>query len=103
MKREEKVRCDHPERGKKPVRIARWKYDAVSQAILGILAMDRAGVAFRELPERVRSRLERHELERLGSVSWYTTVVKLDLEAKERIRRLPGSRPQILQLVEPTR
>ncbi len=101
MKRDERVRCDNPDRGKKAIRIARWKYDAVSQAILAILAMDRSGVAFRELSGRVRSRLESHELERMGSVSWYTTVVKLDLEAKGRIRRVPGSRPQLLQLVRP--
>ena len=99
MQRDEKVRCDNPEPGKKPVRIARWKYEAVRQAMVGVLSMDRDGVPFRDLAARVRSRLEPHELERLGSVSWYTTVVKLDLEAKGRVRRVPGSRPQVVQLI----
>jgi hypothetical protein len=36
------------------------------------------------------------ELTELGSVSWYTTTVKLDLEARGGIARVKGAKPQWL-------
>jgi hypothetical protein len=35
-----------------------------------------------------------------GSVGWYYTTVKLDLEARKLIERIPGSKPQIIRLVK---
>ncbi|WP_439144856.1 DUF6958 family protein [Virgibacillus profundi] len=35
-----------------------------------------------------------------GSLSWYFTAVKLDLEARDIIKRMEGSSPQKLQLLE---
>ena len=35
-----------------------------------------------------------------GSVSWYVTIVKLDLEARGELERIPGSSPQNLQLTK---
>jgi hypothetical protein len=32
-----------------------------------------------------------------GSVLWYYTTVKLDLEARGEIRRVPGSKPQLIE------
>ena len=34
-----------------------------------------------------------------GSVTWYVTTVKLDLEARGEIKRVPNSRPQLVKLV----
>lgn len=36
------------------------------------------------------------QLEELGSVGWYTTTVKLDLEARGEIARVESARPQRL-------
>ncbi len=33
-----------------------------------------------------------------GSINWYVTSVKLDLEARSEVERIPGKRPQILRL-----
>jgi hypothetical protein len=33
-----------------------------------------------------------------GSVMWYVTTVKLDLEARGDVKRVPNSRPQIVKL-----
>ncbi len=33
-----------------------------------------------------------------GSVGWYATTVKLDLEARGLIERMPGESPQVLRL-----
>lgn len=33
-----------------------------------------------------------------GSVMWYVTTVKLDLEARGEIKRVPNSRPQLVRI-----
>lgn len=92
-----KVLCENPDPDKKPVRIARWKYDLVRQAILSVLHAAPEGVALGRLSGLVRAELMREEVKRLGSVSWYTVVVKLDLEAKGLVERVAGTRPQVIR------
>jgi hypothetical protein len=92
-----KVVCETPTPGKKPTRIARWKYEVVRSAILNAVPAGDQGVESRELPDLVRARIPAEELDRLGSVSWYTTTVKLDLEVKGELERVPGSTPQRLR------
>jgi hypothetical protein len=94
--KDERTACRTPTPGKKPTRIETWKYDAVRRAILDSLPRDGAGLPFRELSGEVRKRLDADHLERLGSVNWYTTTVKLDLEVKGEIRRVAGVNPQQL-------
>lgn len=57
----------------------------------------RDGVEFRCLSSMVEERLAADERANLGSTGWYTTTVKLDLEAKGEIERVPGSTPQRLR------
>ncbi len=92
----EKAICETPTPGKKPTRIERWKYEAVRRAILAALDGHHDGVPFRELAQRVKPHLSPDELARLGSLGWYTTTVKLDLEVKGEIARLPTAKPQRL-------
>lgn len=98
---EEKVTCHTPTPGKQPVRIPRWKYDAVCTAILSVLG--RGDVAFRDLTDAVRSELPPQTLDELGSLGWHVTTVKLDLEVREVIARLPKVTPQRLTLVRAPR
>ena len=97
MSTEDKVLCQTPTPGKQPTRIARWKYNAVRSAILAVVPADETGVKFSQLPMLVEDQLSPGDLERLGSVSWYTITVKLDLEVKGEIERLPDSKPQRLR------
>jgi hypothetical protein len=92
----EKVLCQTPTPGKKPTRIDAWKYTTVRDAILSSLPSDKPGVVFMELPALVETQLSHDSKARLGSVGWYTTTVKLDLEVKGEIVRIPGSKPQRL-------
>lgn len=96
MTGEEKVICETPTPGKQPTRIDRWKYDVVRRAILEAVPKDGEGLAFRDLPAEVAKRLSTDERSRLGSVPWYTTTVKLDLEVKGELRRVQGVVPQRL-------
>lgn len=94
MADESKVVCETPTPGKKPTRIDRWKYELVRSAILDAVPAGGAGVEFMELPALVSARIPAEKREQLGSVSWYTTTVKLDLEVKGELERIPGSKPQ---------
>ena len=89
----ERIMTQHPE-GKQGVNISRAKYDAMRGSILEALS-EREPQTFRALQAAVEERLaENFE----GSVGWYFTTVKLDLEAREVIERVPGSSPQELRL-----
>jgi hypothetical protein len=91
---EKRFQTIHPEPGKSGPRISKAKYDAVRKAILRAVPKRADGIPFQELPERVRELLPRKALDDLGSVPWYTVTVKLDLEARREIERVPRSRPQ---------
>ena len=95
-----RVVCHTPTPGKKPTRIHRWKYDLLRRIILDILAGSADGVQFRSLPGLIEERLSPEQQANLGSVSWYTTTVKLDMEVKGDIERVPRVTPQLLRLVK---
>ncbi|MBT8396776.1 MAG: hypothetical protein HKO65_16210 [Gemmatimonadetes bacterium] len=92
----EKIEAIHPDPEKAGVRIDRWKYDVVKAAILKALPAREPGLPFKSLSGEVRSALSTEDLAMLGSVSWYTTTVKLDLEARGLVARIEGARPQRL-------
>lgn len=84
----------HPA-GKQGTNIDRDKYEAMKQAILTTL-QEHEDLTFREVQTFVKDKLNGNFE---GSIGWYYTTVKLDLEARGLIKRL-GSSPQRLQLVE---
>jgi hypothetical protein len=93
---EQKIMTLHPDPGKQGVRIDRAKYDLVAQAIQEAIRQH-GEITFNGLMQAVEAALQgRME----GSVSWYVTTVKLDLEARGIVARVPGSKPQHLRLVE---
>jgi len=96
----DKVLCETPSPGKQPTRIDRWKSDAIRQAILSCVPMRGEGVAFRDLPTLVTQKLSAKNRQAVGSIKWYTTVVKLDLEVKGEIERVDGVSPQRLRRVK---
>ena len=85
----------HPD-GKEGVNIEREKYDLIRCTILEILE-EREVETFKDLGREVKRRIGR---DFDGSVIWYYTTVKLDLEARGEIERVPGRIPQHLRLVE---
>lgn len=96
---EDKVLCETPTPGKQPTRIAKWKYELVRSTILAEVPDDDKGVEFNRLAELVERRIPAEELKRLGSVSWYTTTVKLDMEVNGEIERVAGVTPQRLRRI----
>ena len=92
---EEKILTLHPQ-GKQGVNIDRAKYDTIRAAILGATSAE-GEIRFKDLPAAVEEALEEPFD---GSLSWYITTVKLDLEARGLLERVPGSSPQRLRLVQ---
>lgn len=90
----DKIMTLHPDSTRQGVRIKRAKYDLVAWAIQDVLA-ERGEITFLELVKVIEAKLQ-GRLQ--GSVSWYFTTVKLDLEARGRITRLPKSKPQRVRL-----
>ena len=91
----EKILTKHPE-GKAGVNISRAKYEAIKTAVTQ--SFDAHGaMTYTELAQDVRQRLgDSFE----GSIRWHVEVVKLDLEARGIIERVPKTRPQKLRLMK---
>ena len=89
-----KITCRTPTSGKKATKIDRWKYDVIRSAIMNVLHREENGVLFKDLPTLVAKEISDDIKARLGSISWYTTTVKLELEVSGEIKREGGSKPQ---------
>lgn len=91
---EKKIQTLNPDPAKKGVNIDKMKYDMIKSAIVQILE-EEGEISFQDLMARVETNLEDKFS---GSISWYYTTVKLDLEARGFLERLPDRRPQMLRL-----
>ena len=89
----EKILTLHPQ-GKSGVNIDKTKYDLMRRAIVDELTNENE-LTFNDLRDRIKNRInENFE----GSVSWYFTVVKLDLEARGVVKRVGTGSPQRIRL-----
>jgi hypothetical protein len=89
----DKIRTLHPEK-KQGVNISREKYDLIRQAILCVLQTEKQ-ISFMNLSRAVEKEVNGNFD---GSVMWYVTTVKLDMEARGEIKRVLNSRPQLVRL-----
>ena len=89
----DKVLTLHPQ-GKSGVNINKAKYEQMRQAILGAI-QEHGEISFKDLNNELERSLRGYFD---GSIPWYVTTVKLDLEARREIERVPGKSPQRLRL-----
>ena len=87
------IRTLHPEK-KQGVNISKAKYEIIRKAILSTLHGHKE-MTFMNLSRTVEKEVN-GTFE--GSVMWYVTTVKLDLEARGVVKRVPNSRPQLVKL-----
>jgi hypothetical protein len=87
------IRTLHPEK-KQGVNISREKYEIIRSAILCVLE-EQKEITFMNLSRAVEKQVNGNFE---GSVMWYVTTVKLDLEARGKIKRVQNSRPQLVRL-----
>ena len=89
------VRTLHPEK-KQGVNISKEKYEIIRKAMMVILRAQKE-ISFMNLSRAVEKEVN-GKFE--GSVMWYVTTVKLDLEARGTLKRVPNSRPQLVRLIK---
>jgi hypothetical protein len=89
----DKIRTLHPDK-KQGVNINREKYDVIRNAILCVLQTQKE-MTFMNLSRAVEKEVNGNFE---GSVTWYVTTVKLDMEARGEIKRVTNSRPQLVKL-----
>lgn len=91
----EKIMTLHPQ-GKQGVNIDLGKYTTMKDAILDVVT-EHGTITFKQLNKVVEERLNGRFS---GSIPWYLVSVKLDLEARGVIERLPKTSPHQLRLAE---
>lgn len=89
----ERIMTQHPA-GKTGVNIEKHKYDVMRRTIVDTIR-EYGEITFKDLMQRTEQKLN-GKFD--GSIGWYTTTVKLDLEARGVIQRVPKSSPQRLRL-----
>ena len=91
------IRTLHPQK-KQGVNISKEKYEIIHKAILSTLRQQKEKeMQFMKLSRAVEKEV-RGDFE--GSVMWYVTTVKLDMEARGEVKRVPNSRPQLVKLAK---
>ncbi len=91
----EKILTMHPQ-GKKGVNISREKYDTIRTFILKTIKKQKR-ISYQDLNDLAEEKLA-DSFD--GSIPWYIVSVKLDLEARKIIERIPKTSPHELRLVE---
>jgi hypothetical protein len=90
---EAKIQTLHP-KGKKGVNILRRRYEPIKSFILQTIR-DRGAITYEELNDLA---VEKLSAGFDGKVPWYVVTVKLDLEARGLIERVPKTSPHQLRL-----
>ena len=91
----ERILTAHPD-GKKGVNILKSKYDFIRANIIEVLK-EVEEITYVELNHILKN----HPKDTFdGSVAWYVVTVKLDLEAKNIIERVPKTSPHKIRLVQ---
>ncbi|HEX7572745.1 MAG TPA: hypothetical protein VF514_06600 [Bacteroidota bacterium] len=93
----DKVQLKHPQ-GKKPIRMSKEKYDLLKPALLKYLRT-RGKATFGEISSAIEKHFKTKEQRFQGSLAWHLEWVKLDLEARKLIRRVPDTSPQEYMIV----
>ncbi len=93
MPNEEKIMTLHPQ-GKQGVNILKRRYDQIKSFILSTVE-EHNEISYQDLTDIAIDRLT-HKFD--GKVIWYIVTVKLDLEARQIIERIPKTSPHQLRI-----
>ena len=91
--KEEKILTLHPD-GKKGTNISLAKYNVIKNAMLQIIQKE-GEVTYQDLSDQLESDLQPTFD---GRVIWYVVTVKLDLEARGIIERIPTTSPHQVRM-----
>lgn len=89
----ERILTLHPA-GKKGVNILKEKYDQIASTMLDIVKAHGA-ITYQDLNDTIVDQLE-GKFD--GKIPWYVVTVKLDLEARKVLERIPKTSPHQVRL-----
>lgn len=92
---EEKILTLHPQ-GKNGVRISKMKYEVIRNFIISTLSKEKE-ITYKSMNDLAVKALSNNFD---GSITWYLVSVKLDLEARKIIKRIPKTSPHKLRLIK---
>jgi hypothetical protein len=91
--KEEKILTLHPQ-SKKGVNILKRRYDIISDFIVKTIKKKKE-ITFAELKDIAEDTLA-NKFD--GKITWYLVTIKLDLEARKIIERIPNTSPHKLRM-----
>lgn len=94
MAEEEKIMTLHPQ-GKKGVNILKRRYDVIKEFILNTIK-EHGEITYESISDMAINQLSKTFD---GKVVWYVVSVKLDLEARGIIERVPKTSPHQVRMV----
>ena len=94
---DQRVRLKHPQ-GKKPISMSREKYDLLKPMVLKYLRA-KGKATFSAISSAITKDFKTNRTEFEGSLPWHLEWVKLDLEARMVIQRVPDTSPQEYMIV----
>jgi len=99
MTKKEMFQALHPDPTKQGARVTKATYEAYKQALLKAMPQTEDGLELALLYEAARPYVSEDILENT-SLGWWIMTVKLDLEARGVIERIPGKGRQRVRLLE---
>lgn len=96
MTQPEMFQALHPDPAKNGTRVTKSTYEAYRAALLETIPTAADGIPFADLSQAVTPHLPPEVLSST-SPGWWVTTVKLDLEARGLIERVPGAGKQRLR------
>ena len=94
---DQKVQLKHPQ-GKKPISMSKDKYVLLKSVMLKYLRAKRTAT-FTEISAAIAKDFRTKGTTFKGSLPWHLEWVKLDLEARKIIKRVPKTAPQEYMIV----
>jgi hypothetical protein len=89
---EQKIQLKHPQ-GKKAVSISKDKYELLKAETVKYLTEKTDGT-FSDISKTIAQNFKDRKVKFDGSLNWYLEWVKLDLETRQIITRVPKTSPQ---------
>ena len=88
---ESKIQLKHPA-GKKAVSMETGKYNALKKPLLDLLKI-KGESTHAEMLQAITDDFKKNKTKFEGSIEWHMEWVKLDLEARKEIKRIPDTSP----------
>ena len=95
----DKTYCRNPDPSKAGVNIPTYKFDLIHAAIRSVVGAKGAeGHALKDLTAAVSEVLTAEQKDKIGKLGWHMMAVKLEMETRGDLVRLPKTTPQRLKL-----